>query len=47
MKIGTSKTLIRNGTLEAGKHTDIIVVDGDVLADFSTVKDRSKFVAVP
>ena len=34
------------GTLEAGKLADILVVDGDVIADISILEDRSRFVAV-
>jgi imidazolonepropionase-like amidohydrolase len=34
------------GTLEAGKLADILVVDGDVLADIAILEDRSRFVAV-
>ena len=34
------------GTLTAGKLADILVVDGDVLADISILQDRSRFVAV-
>jgi len=34
------------GTLEAGKLADVLVVDGDVLADVTTLEDRSRFVAV-
>jgi imidazolonepropionase-like amidohydrolase len=34
------------GTLEAGKFADVLVVDGDVLADISTLEDRSRFLAV-
>jgi imidazolonepropionase-like amidohydrolase len=34
------------GTLEAGKLADILIVDGDVLADISLLSDRSKFIAV-
>jgi imidazolonepropionase-like amidohydrolase len=34
------------GTLEAGKLADILVVDGDVLADISVLEDRSRFIAV-
>jgi len=34
------------GTLEAGKLADVLVVDGDVLADIEILEDRSKFVAV-
>ncbi|HKA08237.1 MAG TPA: amidohydrolase family protein [Gemmataceae bacterium] len=34
------------GTLEAGKLADILVVDGDVIADMSVLEDRSRFVAV-
>ncbi|MDB5310977.1 MAG: imidazolonepropionase [Gemmataceae bacterium] len=34
------------GTLEPGKLADVLVVDGDVLADISVLEDRSRFVAV-
>ncbi len=34
------------GTLEAGKLADVLVVDGDVVADISLLEDRSRFVAV-
>jgi imidazolonepropionase-like amidohydrolase len=34
------------GTLEAGKLADVLVVDGDVLADISILQDRSRFLAV-
>ncbi len=34
------------GTLAAGKLADVLVVDGDVLADISLLEDRSRFVAV-
>jgi imidazolonepropionase-like amidohydrolase len=34
------------GTLEPGKLADVLVVDGDVLADISILEDRSKFIAV-
>lgn len=34
------------GTVEAGKLADILVVDGDVLADISVLEDRTRFVAV-
>lgn len=34
------------GTLEAGKLGDVLVVDGDVVADISILEDRSRFVAV-
>ena len=34
------------GTVEAGKLADILVVDGDVLADISVLEDRSRFLAV-
>jgi imidazolonepropionase-like amidohydrolase len=33
------------GTLEAGKLADVLVVDGDVLADIRVLEDRSRFVA--
>jgi len=34
------------GTLEAGKLADVLVVDGDVIADIRVLEDRSRFVAV-
>jgi cytosine/adenosine deaminase-related metal-dependent hydrolase len=34
------------GTLEAGKLADVLVVEGDVLADIRTLEDRSRFLAV-
>jgi imidazolonepropionase-like amidohydrolase len=34
------------GTLEVGKLADVLVVDGDVLADIAMLEDRSRFVAV-
>ena len=34
------------GTLEAGKLADVLVVDGDVLADIALLEDRSRFIAV-
>jgi imidazolonepropionase-like amidohydrolase len=34
------------GTLEAGKLADVLVVDGDVLADISLLEDRRNFIAV-
>jgi len=34
------------GTLEAGKLADVLVVDGDVLADIAVLEDRSRFIAV-
>jgi imidazolonepropionase-like amidohydrolase len=34
------------GTVEPGKLGDILVVDGDVLADISVLEDRSRFIAV-
>ncbi|WP_422928658.1 amidohydrolase family protein [Singulisphaera sp. PoT] len=34
------------GTLEPGKLADVLVVDGDVLADIAIIEDRSRFVAV-
>lgn len=34
------------GTLEPGKLADVLVVDGDVLADISLLEDRSRFLAV-
>src|SRR5262249_1803601 len=34
------------GTLESGKLADVLVVDGDVLADIRVLEDRSRFLAV-
>jgi imidazolonepropionase-like amidohydrolase len=34
------------GTIERGKLADILIVDGDVLADISMLEDRSKILAV-
>ena len=34
------------GTLAAGKLADVLVVDGDVVADLSILQDRSRFIAV-
>ncbi|MDE0863363.1 MAG: amidohydrolase family protein [Rubripirellula sp.] len=34
------------GTLENGKLADVLIVDGDVVADISVLEDRSKFIAV-
>jgi imidazolonepropionase-like amidohydrolase len=34
------------GTVEAGKLADLLVVDGDVLADISVLEDRDRFLAV-
>ena len=34
------------GTLEAGKLADVLVVDGDVLADIALLEDRARFIAV-
>ena len=34
------------GTLEPGKLADVLVVDGNVLADISLLEDRSRFLAV-
>ena len=34
------------GTLEAGKLADVLVVDGDPVADISLLQDRSRFIAV-
>src|SRR5258708_24191691 len=34
------------GTLEPGKLTDVLVVDGDVLADITLLEDCSRFIAV-
>lgn len=34
------------GTLEAGKLADVLIVDGDVLADIALLENRSRFLAV-
>src|SRR5262245_1795665 len=34
------------GSLEVGKLADVLVVDGDVLADIRILEDRSRFLAV-
>jgi imidazolonepropionase-like amidohydrolase len=34
------------GTVEAGKLADLLIVDGDVLADISLLQNRSRFLAV-
>jgi imidazolonepropionase-like amidohydrolase len=34
------------GTVEPGKLADILVIEGDVLADISVLEDRSRFIAV-
>jgi imidazolonepropionase-like amidohydrolase len=34
------------GTLEAGKLADVLVVDGDVLADIAILEDRTRFLGV-
>ena len=34
------------GSVEAGKLADLLIVDGDVLADIRILEDRSKFIAV-
>lgn len=34
------------GTLEPGKFADVLIVDGDVLADIRLLEDRSRFIAV-
>ena len=34
------------GTLEPGKLADVLVVDGDVVADISILEDRRRFIAV-
>jgi len=34
------------GTLEEGKLADVLVVDGDVLADVAILEDRARFLAV-
>jgi imidazolonepropionase-like amidohydrolase len=34
------------GTLEPGKLADVLVVDGDVVADISILERRERFIAV-
>ncbi len=34
------------GTLETGKLADVLIVDGDVMADIALLEDRKKFIAV-
>jgi imidazolonepropionase-like amidohydrolase len=34
------------GTLAAGKLADVLVVDGDVVADIALLQARSRFLAV-
>jgi imidazolonepropionase-like amidohydrolase len=34
------------GTVEAGKLADLLIVDGDVLADIRILEDRTRFIAV-
>jgi imidazolonepropionase-like amidohydrolase len=34
------------GTIESGKLADLLIVDGDVLADISILEDRTRFLAV-
>ena len=34
------------GTLESGKLADVLVVDGDVIADISILENRNRFIAV-
>ncbi|HEY2252819.1 MAG TPA: amidohydrolase family protein, partial [Planctomycetaceae bacterium] len=34
------------GTVAAGKLADILIVDGDILADISLLEDRRRFIAV-
>jgi imidazolonepropionase-like amidohydrolase len=34
------------GTLEPGKLADVLIVEGDVLADLSILEERSRFIAV-
>ena len=34
------------GTVEAGKLADLLIVDGDVLADITLLEDRTRFIAV-
>jgi imidazolonepropionase-like amidohydrolase len=34
------------GTIEVGKHADLLVVEGDVLADIGLLQDRANIAAV-
>ena len=34
------------GTLEAGKYADLVIVDGDPLADIRILQDQSRLTAV-
>ncbi|MEI8213977.1 MAG: hypothetical protein WCI02_17635 [Planctomycetota bacterium] len=34
------------GTLEKGKLADVLIVEGDVIADISLLENRTKFIAV-
>ncbi|MEI7687238.1 MAG: amidohydrolase family protein, partial [Planctomycetota bacterium] len=34
------------GTVQPGRLADLLIVDGDVLADIAILEDRSKFLAV-
>src|SRR5262245_19797330 len=34
------------GTVERGKLADLLIIDGDVLADIAILEDRSRFLAV-
>ena len=34
------------GTLEVGKLADVLIIDGDVVADISILEDRDRFIAV-
>jgi imidazolonepropionase-like amidohydrolase len=34
------------GTVQVGKFADLLIVDGDVLADIAILEDRSRFIAV-
>jgi imidazolonepropionase-like amidohydrolase len=34
------------GTVQVGKLADLLIVDGDVLADIAILEDRSRFIAV-
>jgi imidazolonepropionase-like amidohydrolase len=34
------------GTLEAGKQADLLIVDGDPLADIALLRDRERILAV-
>src|SRR5947209_2698340 len=47
-EVGMPQAVIdgHQGTLEPGKLADLLVVNGDVVADISVLEDRSRFIAV-